>query len=411
MKRKILVGAAVAVSAALALSGCSSSGGSSGSQSAKALTWGMWIAGNADQAAWQKVADSADAGQSGLKVTIQGAPFNDYWTKLRTQLSTGSAPCIVSLQSLRAANYTDQLLPLDSLAKKNKTDLTAYDSTALTGMKVDGKLYALPYDTGPYLMFYNADMFKEAGVAAPKPGWTVSDFEAAGAALKAKGKTLFASTVEDLGLESSVLAYNGGRVISEDGTLDATNPKFEKGLDWLASLVKKGYALPASADGSNDDNEFVSGQAATYSDGPWSLITQKAKAKFTLGVTTLPVGDSTQTTFSAGSGFGISKQCKYPDQAYKAITSMTSEKTLGQLAAAGRAFPGRTAVQKDWFDNAKITGAQDVFDTALKGAVPLPGNKNSDQLGQLFAQYGIQAVNGQQSGEKVMSQISSQLPK
>lgn len=409
MKRKLLAGAAVALT--IALTACSGSGGSSGSQSAKALTWGMWIAGNADQKAWQKVADAADADQSGLKVTIQGAPFNDYWTKLRTQLSTGSAPCIVSLQSLRAANYTDQLVPIDSLAEKAGTDLTAYDTTALNGMKVDGKLYALPYDTGPYLLFYNRDMFKAAGVAEPKPGWTVSDFEAAGAALKAKGKVLFASTVEDLGLESSIVAYNGGRVISEDGTLDATNPKFERGLDWLASLVRKGYALQASADGSNDDNEFVSGQAATYSDGPWSLITQKEKAKFDLGVTTLPVGDSTQTTFSAGSGFGISKACKYPDQAYKAIASMTSAKTLGGLAAAGRAFPGRTAVQKDWFDNAKIDGAQDVFDTALKGAVPLPGNKNSDQLGQLFAQYGIQAVNGQQNGAKVMTQIASQLPK
>lgn len=406
-RRPLLAGAAIAMTFALAAcSGSTSAGG----QSADALTWGMWISGNADQAAWQKVADAADADQDGLKVTIQGAPFADYWTKLQTQLSSSSAPCIVTLQSLRAANYTSQLVDLDSLVKKNSTDLSEFDQTALTGMKVDGKLYALPYDTGPFLMFYNRDMFKAAGVAEPQPGWTTADFEAAGAALKAKGKTLFAPNVGDIPLESLILAYNGGRVVTSDGTLDPTNAKFAAGLDWMATLVKKGYSTEASSDASADGNAFVNGQVAAYTDGPWSLITQKEKAKFDLGVTTLPVGDTTETTYSAGSGFGISKECKYPDQAYKAIVSMTSAKVLGGLAAEGRAFPGRTSVQQDWFDNAKIEGADETFAVALKGAVPLPGNKNSDQLSQLFTQYAIQAVNGQESGAKVLSDIAGQLP-
>lgn len=409
MKRRPLI-IATAVAATFALAACSSGSGSAGGQSEKALTWGMWISGNADQAAWQKVADAADADQDGLKVTIQGAPFADYWTKLQTQLSSNSAPCIVTLQSLRAANYTSQLVDIDDLAKKAGTDLSEFDQTALTGMKVDGKLYGLPYDTGPFLMFYNRDMFKEAGVAEPKPGWTTADFEAAGAALKAKGKTLFAPNVGDIPLESLILAYNDGRVIKSDGSLDVNNAKFAAGLDWMASLVKKGYSTEASSDSAADGNAFVNGQVAAYTDGPWSLITQKEKVKFDLGVTTLPVGDSTETTYSAGSGFGISKECKYPEQAYKAITSMTSAKVLGDLAAAGRAFPGRTAVQQDWFDNAKIDGAKETFDVALKGAVPLPGNKSSDQLSQLFTQYAIQAVNGQESGAKVLSDIAGQLP-
>ncbi|ROP58802.1 MULTISPECIES: sugar ABC transporter substrate-binding protein [unclassified Curtobacterium] len=408
MQRRFIAGIAAAAAAALVLTGCSAGSSASDGQSKDALTWAMWIGGKEDKAAWQKVADTVDTKDS-VKVTIQGSPFNDYWTKLRTQLSTGTAPCIVSIQSLRAANYTDVLVPLDDLAKKADLDLSEYDQTALTGMKVDGKLYGLPYDTGPMLVFYNKDLLKKAGVDDPKPGWTTDEFEAAAAKLKAAGTTAYGTSIADIPLESQILGYNGGRVITESGKLDATDPKFADGLDWLAGLVKKGYATQASSDSSADGNAFVSGDVAMYSDGPWSLISQKAKVKFDLGVTTVPSGTSGASSYAAGSGFGVSKQCKYPDQAFKAIETMTSEPVLTSLAKQGRAFPARTAAQQAWYDNAGIDGAEDTLKAALDKATPLPGNKQSDQLNQLFTQYALQAVNGQTSGKDTMSSISSQL--
>ncbi|MFJ7289060.1 MULTISPECIES: ABC transporter substrate-binding protein [unclassified Curtobacterium] len=407
-RRRIVAGLAAAAATALVLAGCSSGSSAGGSQSKDAMTWSMWIAGKEDKAAWQKVADTVKS-EDGITLTIQGAPFENYFTKLSTQLSAGSAQCIVSMQSLRAANYTSSLLSLDDLAKNDGLDLSAYDSTALDGMKVDGKLYGLPYDTGPILMFYNKDLFKQAGVADPEPGWTTDDFEQAGKALKAKGITEFGSTVGDLNLESMIYGYNGGRVITEAGKIDATDPKFADGLDWLASLVKKGYATEASSDTSTPGNDFAAGKVAMYTDGPWSLISQKAKVQFDLGVTTLPAGTSGPSTFAAGSGFGISKQCKYPEQAFKAVQTMTSEKVLTSLAEQGRAFPARTAAQGAWYSSAGIDGAETALKAALAKSSPLPGNKQSDQLGQLFTQYALQAINGQTSGKDTMSSIAGQL--
>ncbi|MCQ8188246.1 ABC transporter substrate-binding protein [Streptomyces rugosispiralis] len=408
MKRRLLVGVTAAAAAWGMLVGCSSSSSTS-NQSKDKLVWSMWIAGSSDKAAWQQVANSVSA-QGGPKVTIQGAPFNDYFTKLRTQLSTGSAPCVVSIQSLRAANYTDVLRPIDSYAKKGGFDLSAFDTTALNGMKVDGKLYALPYDTGPMLLFYNKDLFKQVGAEEPKPGWKLADFTAAAAKFKAAGKTMFASSVADMNLESMILGYNGGRVIKADGTLDPSNPTFAKGLDWLSSLVKNGTATQAGADNDTPSNNFVSKKVGMYLDGPWSLLSQKDKVKFPIGVTTIPTGHTSgPSTFSAGSGFGISKQCAYPDQAFTAIKTMTSQKVLTTLARQGRAFPGRTAAQQTWYENAHIDGVESVLKTAQKASTPLPGNKQSDQLQQLFSQYGIQAVNGQQSGAETMKSIAGQL--
>jgi multiple sugar transport system substrate-binding protein len=408
MQRRFIAGFAAAAAVTLVLTGCSSGSSAGGSQSEDALTWSMWIAGKEDKAAWQKVADTVKS-EDGITLTIQGAPFENYFTKLSTQLSAGGAQCVVSMQSLRAANYTTSLLPLDDLAKQQKIDLSAFDSTALDGMKVDGKLYGLPYDTGPIMMFYNKDLFKQAGVAEPKPGWSVDDFEAAGAALKAKGITELGSTVADLNLESMVYGYNGGRVITSEGKIDATDAEFADGLDWLGSLVEKGYATQASSDSSTPGNDFAAGKVAMYTDGPWSLISQKAKVQFDLGVTTLPAGTSGPSTFAAGSGFGVSKQCKYPEQALKAVQTMTSEKVLTSLAEDGRAFPARTAAQDAWYSSAGIDGAEAALEAALAKSSPLLGNKQSDQLSQLFTQYALQAVNGQTSGKETLSSIAGQL--
>ncbi len=127
-RRRMIAGLAAAAAAALVLTGCSSGSSAGGSQSKDALTWSMWIAGKEDKAAWQKVADTVKS-EDGITLTIQGAPFENYFTKLSTQLSAGSAQCVVSMQSLRAANYTSSLLPLSTTSRRSRAS-TCRSSTA-----------------------------------------------------------------------------------------------------------------------------------------------------------------------------------------------------------------------------------------------------------------------------------------
>ncbi|MFB6978124.1 ABC transporter substrate-binding protein [Streptomyces scopuliridis] len=402
--------AAVAAAAvgALLLTGCS---GGQSSGSSDTLTWSMWIGSSEDQKVWDGVgATGAEA--AGKKVSLQGAPFNDYWTKISTQLGTSAAPCIVTMQSLRVNQFSDGLLPLDDLIKSTGFDSGAFDEGALKALAVDDKQYAIPYDTGPLLLFYNKDAFAEAGVAAPAPGWTVDDFQAAATALKKKGKVALATTVEDMFLESLVLAYNGGQMINDSGEVTLDTAKNAEAVGWIAGLVKDGTAAKADgADTTADDNAFINGSVASVVGGPWNSLDFKAKAKFGVGVTTLPSPKGAQKTYSAGSGFGISKTCSDPEAAFKAITAMTSEKTLASLAKDGRAFPARTAAQAAWYTNAGIDGAKATLDSALASAVPLPGSADGDKLNQLLSQYGPQMVNGEKPAKDVLAEISSQLGK
>lgn len=412
MRKEAFVAGALALGL-IGLTGCGGGSSPTTADGKTALTWAMWVGGTEDQKAWQKVADDVSTRLGDVKITLQGSTFQDYFTKMSTQLSSNTAPCLVAVQSLRTAQLKDGMLPLDDLVTKNGVDLSAFDSSMIKGLSADNKLYALPYDVGPVMMFYNKDRFEAAGVPEPKAGWTADEFVAASEKLATNGKPAIAPSTADIFIESQVLAYNGGRVLKEDGTMDAANADFTKGLQWVSDLTGKEKISPQlpGGDPAFSSNEFLSGNTAMHIDGPWSLLDTKAKAKFKIGVTTLPAGPGGGETFSAGSGWGISKQCATPDKAFAALKEMTGDTVLGELAASGRALAARTAQQQKWIDNAGIAGVAETLKKAESSAVPLPSNTNSDQLNQLFSQYLVKSINGQQSAADVMKDIAAQLPR
>ena len=332
---------------------------------------------------------------------------------MSTQLSSNTAPCLVAVQSLRTAQLKDGMLSLDDLVKKDGVDLNAFDSSMIKGLSADNKLYALPYDVGPVMMFFNKDRFEAAGLPEPKAGWTADEFVAASQKLAASGKPAIAPSTADIFIESQVLAYNGGRVLKEDGTMDAANEDFAKGLQWVSDLTGKEKVSPQlpGGDPAFSSNEFLSGNTAMHIDGPWSLQDTKAEGQVQGRRDHIAAGPGGGETFSAGSGWGISKQCATPDKAFAALKEMTGDTVLGELAASGRALAARTAQQQKWIDNAEIPGVAETLKKAESSAVPLPSNTNSDQLNQLFSQYLVKSINGQQGAADVMKDIAAQLPR
>ncbi|MFF0264300.1 ABC transporter substrate-binding protein [Kribbella sp. NPDC004536] len=400
---------AVALTAVAACGGGNSGGGSSGSADKADLTWTFWVAGTEDQAAWQKVADQAHVDHSGITVKLQGTPWDSYWSKIGTTLASSKAPCIIGMQSLRMASYAGAMLPLDDLMKKYGMKAEDFDKPIMDGLKADGKQIAIPYDSGPMVIFYNKDMFKTAGVPDPKPGWTMDEFKAAAKKLTAAGKTGLVTTPGDLGTMSWIRTMTGAEPLA-DGKLNFTDPKFEQGFSQYADFVKTDKIAPQVPGGNPDfeTQQFTGGKAAMQLNGPWSLIDTKGKVKFNLGIAPIPAGPDGSKTYTAGSGFGISRACKTPDAAFQAIMSMTSEKPLTVLAQAGRAYPSRTVAHPAWFTAAGIDGAKETIDYASEHSIPLVTSKKWVQVADLLNRFGTQALNGEIPPDQALKTIQDQ---
>jgi ABC-type glycerol-3-phosphate transport system substrate-binding protein len=376
------------------------------------LTFQFWIAGDADKQAWETVTAVAMADHPGLKITVQGTPWPDYWTKIGNQLSNTGAPCIVGMQSLRLAAYADQLVPMDDLMVKYGVKAEDFDKSIFDSMKHGGKQVALPYDFGPLIVYYNRDSFKAANIAEPKPGWTLEDFTKAATALTTGGKFGFTTASIDQEYLSWVLDLSGAEVLDANGKLAVNSPAFVDGYKKYVDLMRSSIAPPVTVAGYdgylNMLTAWTSGTAAMYVDGPWMVISNRDAVKFDMGMVPMPAGPGGSKHYTAGSGFGISKQCPTPEAAFQAIVSMTSDKALTGLASVGRAYPARPAVADAWYTAAKIEGARETLDYANAHSVPWLTPPNWVQMADLFDRTGLQALTGELTPEEVLKTVQEQ---
>jgi multiple sugar transport system substrate-binding protein len=376
------------------------------------LTFQFWIAGDADKKAWETVTAVAMSDHPGLKITVQGTPWPDYWTKIGNQLSNTGAPCIVGMQSLRLAAYADQLVPIDDLMTKYGVKAADFDKSIFDSMKHGGKQVALPYDFGPLVVYYNRDSFKAANIAEPKPGWTLDDFTKAATALTTGGKFGFTTASIDQEYLSWVLDLSGAEVLDANGKLAVNSPAFVDGYKKYVDLMRSSIAPPVTVAGYdgylNMLTAWTSGTAAMYVDGPWMVISNRDAVKFDMGMAPMPAGPGGSKHYTAGSGFGISKQCATPEAAFQAIVSMTSDKALTGLASVGRAYPARPAVADAWYTAAKIEGARETLDYANSHSVPWLTPPNWVQMADLFDRTGLQALTGELTPEEVLKTVQEQ---
>ncbi|WP_214409203.1 ABC transporter substrate-binding protein [Sphaerisporangium fuscum] len=417
VRRKALT--AFALMGILATGACGGGGSATGggvkdAGGAVTLDWEMWAGSEDEKAQLEHLAGMVTQKYPDIKIALRTAPFNDYFTKLQTEFAAGKQPCVVSMQSLRLGAYADVLQPLDG-----KADTQGFAPAALNTLKMGGKQLALPYDLASMLLYYNKDAFTKAGLAEPRSGWTVADFEQAAKKLTTGGKAGFGMSFADLHSLSLMLSYNGAQPVTPDVKLQFDSPAMVEALTWYAGLgrSKAGLVPASSSDLGWGETQFVNGNAMMAVDGSWNIGSTTKDAKFAVGFAPLPAGSAGSKTYVAASGFGVAKGCPYQEQAIKAVSVLTGDDAQAYLAGQGRSFPSRTARQADYEEflvkndpkNAEaVRGAIASLKEGLTGGVPLFTTKNWDSVGKLMAQDLIQVYTGAQAPKDALAAIQQQ---
>ena len=268
------------------------------------LTWQMWGDEN-DTALWTSLADLVTEEYPNITVTPQISGWTDYWTRLPVLASSGQIADIVAMQSMRMPSFYSLLEPLDPFFATDSFDLTAFEPSIISGLSHEETHYALPYDVGPWLVFYNRDKFAEAGLAEPALDWTFDDFKAA--AVKLTSGENFGYAVQPFDFVAAPVAL-GAEYFNDANQFDLTNPGYLDSVSKLVDLAVVDKATPVFASGASAvtaSGRFASGNAAMYIDGPWSLISTQGDVDFNVGVAPLPRGEGESRFITAGSGFGI----------------------------------------------------------------------------------------------------------
>jgi multiple sugar transport system substrate-binding protein len=158
------------------------SSGSSGSGSTTIQFWTLFAGG--DGKAMKSLVDEFNAENDSIQVERQRQPFAEYYDKLFTAMTGGNAPDLAVFHTTELQRYVEAMQPLNDLLSDGAGD--QYVSSIWDETEFDGSRVALPLDTHPNGLYYNKDIFREAGLDPESPPTTFSELQEAAATIESE---------------------------------------------------------------------------------------------------------------------------------------------------------------------------------------------------------------------------------
>lgn len=344
------------------------------------LRWFMWTGSEVERQFWEGIAADVTTKHPNIEVKFETDAFANFWPKLQTMMAGGQTPDIIGLQSLRAATFASRgaYLALDDLIKADKdVNFEDFNKGIIDGLSYKGKVYALPYDFGPLVLYYNKTLFDKAKVKYPDENTTWQSFleTAKQMTREIDGKPVFGVAAPNNVDRMMPWLYSNGTDYMDSDASKSLLSKSEtvESIQWFANLIHQHKVAPPVSDPGNaqwDREQFYASRVAMYIDGPWNFVNVRNKLKDEWDVTMVPKGKAGAVSWIAGSGFGISPNTKHKNEAWLALKLITSSESLKKVAKAGRGYPARTSALEAFYDPKVLPKNQQVVAKQAASARP-----------------------------------------
>jgi multiple sugar transport system substrate-binding protein len=215
------------------------------------LTFMSWSAtGSAGRKTDMDLSDEYTKANPNVTIKTDDVPFNDYMKKLQTMFAADIGPDVLWNSIWRQPRFaeSDSIISLDDLAKGDAS-LPKYAPTALEMGKIKGTLYGLPAAASTWVVHYNIDLFKQAGLKTPGELKTAGDWtwqrlqEAALTIGKREGDHLITQGFMTDRQAYSWMAFafnNGGVFVADDrATFTVDSQPCVDALQFLADFIQK----------------------------------------------------------------------------------------------------------------------------------------------------------------------------
>jgi multiple sugar transport system substrate-binding protein len=211
--------------------------------------------------------------------------------KALAAITANNAPDLIQTwgpQFVGSWAYTGALEPLDGYFKQGGFDVNDILPGLLKSTVWKGKTYGLPFGTDMSMLYYNADMFKAAGLDPDKPPTTIEDLmtDAEKLTIVQNGTIKQIGWLPDYGWthvggDGSITIRYGAPFFHEDGSPAFDDPKWVEvfnfakwvydkyGFDNITNL-KAGFGGYGTA-----QDPMCMGQLAMSYDGEWSIASYK----------------------------------------------------------------------------------------------------------------------------------------
>ena len=306
---------------------------------------------------------------AGIKLKpIYSGSYQESITKALTAVKSGEPPVTSILLSTDMFTLIDEdaIVPFDDLVKTadDRAWLASFYPAFMENSQTGGKTWGIPFQRSTIVLYYNKELFKEAGLDPNKPPATWNEMTAYAEKLTkrdASGKvTQWGVQIPSSGfpywLFQGLAIENGAILMNSAGTETYYDkPEVIGALQYWVDLVKKYKVHPEGiVEWGTTPKDFFEKKVAMVWTTTGNLTNVKTNAKFDFGVAMLPAGKQRGSPTGGGNFYIFAKSTPAQrDAAFKFIKWVTTPQRAAQWGidtgyVAVRADAWETPVMKQY---------------------------------------------------------------
>ncbi len=355
----------------------------------------------------------------GVTIVLEPTAWGEYWTKLETAATGGSAADVFQLNGPNANKYAEAgvALCLDDYLANSDIDLSKIPESLTSLYKYDGGLYGIPMDWDTIGLWYNKEVFDNAGVAYPTDSWTWEDLVAAAKDLTDPEKGVYgiAAGYADQGGFYNTVYANGGYIVNDDKTKSGfTEQATIDGINcWIKDLMEPGYSPSNDSLTENEGYvQFMSGKIGMLYAGDWfASIFADPGADFSdkCDVAFLPTINGKRATVIHGKANCVNANSENIDAAWAWVEYLAGDKANEALGKTGAAIPSNLDYSGLFFEQYPQYNMQIFLDEADQCAYPYPASITSAEWGDIIWNKLVPAFSLEVSVEDACAEIAEEM--
>ncbi len=317
------------------------------------------------------------------QVKLEIIPNDDMEGKVGGAATNGDLPDLLAGDVVRLPNWVDAGLFTDITANIDGLEFAKDISQGhIDAGTVDGKKHTVPFVIDSSAMFWNKDLYREAGLDPEKGPTTIAEFKEHALAMDKLNKPGVDGTYYG-GNCGGCLVFtwfpyvwaSGDEVLSADGTESLMNSASAKAVyDAYRDLNEAG------AVGAGSKEETGATWTAPFQEGkigvmpyPSTMLSTVVDMGIDAGVSGIPGVDGGVSTFLGGDAMGITKDSKNVEQAWNFLSWMLEEDTQLKVVAQQGDVVARTDLLNNEY-SAADPNTLVLSELVAHGRTPVAGN-------------------------------------
>lgn len=363
---------------------------------------------------WQGVIEDFEAQNPDIQVNLYIFTWDEGRQKIADMVAQGKPPTLARVATRWIPEYVAAglLEPVDGyISPEFRSQFIPL--LINEGSQYEGRTFGLPITVSSRALYYNKDLFKQAGLTSPPENW--AQLKSAARTIHALGPDKYGFGVQGKEAETSTYFYyflwgNGGEILTKDGTRPAFNGvEGQEAAQFLKEMIDEGLTQPNPADSGRKDLEtaFVDGKLGMVITGPWLATRLKTEApNLDYGLSVIPY-QNTPTTLAAQDTLILFKQAANKEAAWKFVEFLYADDYRLKYALGDGVLPEKISVA----ENSQITEnpAYNFFMEKLPTGRFEPLNVRSADISNVVAQSLQSAYRNEISPEAALNNAAAQV--